>query len=148
MAKDRGQHQFNSEPKKNIQRRLAIKWHKVVKILPDKVTQFFQHTVRFFRKVWFVKLSSRKDLIYLSCYYFCFLFYQCPAQLSLFLYKFNEKKTKTKKIVQNIKYKSHEELYRENMINIQCLSALAKQHRWKIIWKFSQLPFMHIIRPE
>ena len=77
-----------------------------------------------------------------------FLFSFSPVSCSTFFIfiQVQWKKSKNKKIVENIKYESHEELCGENMINIQRLSALGKQHR-KIIWKFSQLPFMHIIRP-
>ena len=98
--------QFTAKKKFFFSRCLAIEWHKVAKIFPDRVTQFFQHTVRLFWKVCFVKLSSRKDLIYLLCYYFCFLFHQHPAQLSLLLYKFNEKKAKTKKFSKTLNTKA------------------------------------------
>ena len=60
-----------------FQRHLAIAWHKMAKIFPDKSTPYIQYIIRFLRKAWFLQVSSEKVFINLPCYYFyCFLFHE------------------------------------------------------------------------
>ena len=56
--------------KKKVERYyLAIDWHKMPNTVLDKSTPYIQYTIKFFRKAWFLQVSSKKILIYLPCYY-------------------------------------------------------------------------------
>ena len=101
-AKSKRQYKFNLEPKKkNFWRGLAIEWHKVAKIFPDKATPFFNIQSSFTERFGFSNFCHGKfSYIYLVIF-FVFFFTRICSTFFTFIQVQRKKKQKWKNCLKN-----------------------------------------------